>query len=96
MGVQHNRTGEVDVRVLVMWEDPSEEQEAHQLAAKLIRAEQAVEDNVKHAWGGRPVAVVQSRRVPRILTRAVDYNEIMRSGPTALAMDVTLGQWDGK
>lgn len=88
------------MRVLVMWEDESEEQEAHQLAARLIRAEQPEQisdpKQVRN-WGGdlvRTLAPERRPRMSRILTRAVGYNEVMRS-PNALAMDVTLGQWDG-
>lgn len=84
-----------------MWEDPSEEQEAHQLAAKLVRAEQPARmgDPKKVTnWGGEVVKTLASEFKPhqaRILARAVGYNEVMRSGPTALATDVTLGSWEG-
>ena len=87
------------MKILVMWEHPSEIEEATLLAHKLAREERAEQVGApqhKMSFGGQVVRTIQGEFLPkqcRIHTRACDYREMV-STPSALATDLILGEWN--
>lgn len=87
------------MKVLVMWEHPSEINEATLLAHKLARDERVGQVGApqrKMSFGGEVVRTVAEEFLPaqcRIHTRACDYREMV-STPSALATDLVLGEWN--
>lgn len=84
------------MKVLVLYENDAEREEAILIATRLARAERTrITGGEKRAWGGSIVRTVPEDYVhePRILTRVADCNEVLQSA-SALATDIALGRWE--